>query len=124
LGHCTVVLACTMSRIKLPILVILKGLPNGWINQECQGQLYQHGNVKQAVQVIAWLDTENYQTWVREVLAVHLNGWHGYLFQDQFSVHLKDDNLIVAHRAGVEVEFIPAGYTACSQVLDKGIKSP
>jgi hypothetical protein len=29
--------------------------------------------VKQAVQVIAWLDTENYQTWVREVLAVHLN---------------------------------------------------
>jgi hypothetical protein len=58
------------------------------------------------------------------VLAVHLNGWHGYLLQDQFSVHLKDENLIAAHRAGVEVEFILAGYTACCQLLDKGINIP
>jgi hypothetical protein len=76
------------------------------------------------VQVKNWLDTENYQTWVREMLAVHLNGQHGHLLQDKFSVHRKDENLIAAHRAGVEVEFIPAGYTACCQVLDKGINQP
>ncbi len=55
---------------------------------------------------------------------MHLNGQHGYLLQDQFSAHLNDENLIVAHGAGVEAEFIPAGYTACFQVLDKGVKKP
>jgi hypothetical protein len=27
-------------------------------------------------------------------------------------------------RAGVEVDFIPAGYTSCLQVLDKGVNKP
>jgi hypothetical protein len=74
LGHCTVVLACTVSRIKLPALVIWKGVPDGRIDRECQGQLYQRGNVKHAVHVKAWLDSDKYQIWVREVLAMHLNG--------------------------------------------------
>jgi hypothetical protein len=86
-GRCTVVLACTLSRIKLPTLVNWKGVPDGRIDRECQVQLYQCGNVKHAVQIKAWLDSKNYQRWVREVLAVHLNGRHGYLLQDQFSVH-------------------------------------
>jgi hypothetical protein len=34
-GRCTVVLACTMSGIKLPALVIWKGVPDGRIDQEC-----------------------------------------------------------------------------------------
>jgi hypothetical protein len=123
-GRCTVILACTMSGIKLPALVIWKGVPEGRIDRECHGQLYQRDNVKHAVQVKAWLDSDKYQMWVREVLAVHLNGRYGYLLQDQFSVHLKDENLMAAQRAGVEVDFIPAGYTACLQVLDKGVNKP
>jgi hypothetical protein len=82
-----------MSGIKLPALVIWKGVPNGRIDREWWGELYQSGNVKHAVQVKAWSDTDNYQMWVMEVLAVHLNGQHGYLLQDQFSVHLKNENL-------------------------------
>jgi hypothetical protein len=39
-------------------------------------------------------------------------------------VHLKDENLIAVGRAGVEVDFIPAGYTPPCQVLDKGINKP
>ena len=31
---------------------------------------------------------------------------------------------MAAQRAGVEVDFIPAGYTACLQVLDKGVNKP
>jgi hypothetical protein len=34
------------------------------------------------------------------------------------------ENFIAAQKAGVEVEFIPAGYTACCQVLNKGINKP
>jgi hypothetical protein len=29
-----------------------------------------------------------------------------------------------AQRAGVEVDFIPAGYTSCLQVLNKGVNKP
>ena len=53
-----------------------------------------------------------------------LNGQYGYLLQDQFSVHMKEENIATTQRAGVEVDFIPAGYTACLQVLDKGVNKP
>jgi hypothetical protein len=50
-----------------------------------------------------------------------LNGREGYLLQDAFSVHAKEENVTVLQCGGVEVEFIPAGYTAVLQVLDKGV---
>jgi len=50
-----------------------------------------------------------------------LNGKEGYLLQDAFSVHAKEENATVLQCSGVEVEFIPAGYTAVLQVLEKGV---
>jgi hypothetical protein len=70
------------------------------------------------------MDSDKYQLWVREVLVPYLNGRYGYLLQDQFSVHMKEENIATTQRAGVEVDFIPAGYTACLQVLDKGVNKP
>ncbi len=118
------VLACTMSGIKSPTLVIWKGVPNGRIDREIHGPLYLCKNIRHAVQVKGWLDLDKYQTWIRQVLSVYLNGRYGYLLQDQFSVHLKEENVMAAQRAGVEVDFIPAGYTSCLQVLDKGVNKP
>jgi hypothetical protein len=74
LGRCTVVLACTMSGIKLPALVIWRGVPNGRIDREIHGPLYLHENGRHAVQVKGWLDSDKYQAWIREVLSVYLNG--------------------------------------------------
>jgi len=37
---------------------------------------------------------------------------------------MKEENIVTTQRAGVEVDFIPAGYTACLQVLDKGVNKP
>jgi hypothetical protein len=73
-GRCTVVLTCTMSGIKLPAVVIWKGVPNGRIECECQGPLYQCRNVKHAVQVTGWMDLQKYQLWIRAVLVPYLNG--------------------------------------------------
>jgi hypothetical protein len=42
----------------------------------------------------------------------------GYL---PFSVHAKEENVTVLQCAGVEVEFIPAGYTAVLQVMVKRV---
>ena len=123
-GRCTAILACTMSGIKLPAMVIWQGVPNGRIAREVLGQLFARDNIKHAVQVRGWMDSDKYQLWVREVLVPYLNGRYGYLLQDQFSVHMKEENIAATQRAGVEVDFIPAGYTACLQVLDKGVNKP
>jgi hypothetical protein len=67
-GLCIVILACTMS------MVIWKGLPNGRIDKECHGPLFAHDNIKHAVQVRGWVDSEKYQMQFREVLVPYLNG--------------------------------------------------
>jgi hypothetical protein len=43
------------------------------------------------------------------------------LLQDAYSVHAKEENITILQCTGVEVELIPAGYTAVLQVLDKGV---
>jgi len=63
-----------MSGIKLPAMVIWKGVPDGRIDRECHGPLFAHDNVKHAVQVWDWVDSDKYQMWVREVLVPYLNG--------------------------------------------------
>jgi len=57
-----------MSGEKLPALVIWKGVPNGWIERECQGPQYPHNNMKYAMQPKGWLSSATYQKWVREVV--------------------------------------------------------
>jgi hypothetical protein len=48
-----------------------------------------------------------------------------YLLQDQFSVHMNAENNAAAlQTAGVEVDFILAGYTPTLQVMDKGLHKP
>jgi hypothetical protein len=123
-GWCTVILACMMSGIKLPAMVIWQGVPNGRIAREVLGQLFACDNIKHTVQVWGRMDLDKYQLWVREVLVPYLNGRYGYLLQDQFSARMKEENIATTQRAGVEVDFIPAGYTACLQVLDKGVNKP
>jgi len=120
-GRATVVLCCAMSGEKLPAFVIWKGVANGRIARECRGPQYPHNNIKYAVQPKGWLDSATYKQWVREVVLPYTDGRDAYLIQDSFSVHGKEENVIVLQHGGVEVEFIPAGYTAVLQVLDKGV---
>ena len=51
-GRVMVVLCCTMSGEKLPVLVIWKGVANGQIARECRGPQYPHNNIKYAMQDI------------------------------------------------------------------------
>ena len=64
------------------------------------------------------MDSSTYQKWVREVVLPYLNGREGYLLQDGFSVHAKEENVTILQHARVEGEFIPAEYTV---VLDKAV---
>lgn len=76
------------------------------------------------MQAQGWMDSATYNKWAREVILPFFNGRPGYLLQDQFSIHMNEENLHLIQQAGIEVDFIPAGHTACLQVLDKGIHKP
>jgi hypothetical protein len=43
---------------------------------------------------------------------------------DEFSVHLQHKNIFTLQQIGIEVNFIPVGYTPILQVLDKGVHKP
>ena len=128
-GRCTVMLGCTASGVKFPAFVIWKGVPGGRIDREMRGAAYPHDNIVYAVQPKAWMDTAVYQEWVFAVLLPYSRQRQQqqkncYLLQDQFSVHLKEENVNLVNGIGMEVDFIPAGYTACLQVMDKGLHKP
>ncbi len=46
------------------------------------------------------------------------------MLQDNFLVHLNNMAIRSLNDVGVQAEFLPAGYTAVSQPLDKGIIKP
>jgi hypothetical protein len=78
------------------------------------------------VQPSGWMDGEAFQEWVQRVIRpfakLHNNSL--YLLLDQFSVHMQYNNTFTLQQIGIEVDFIPAGYTPVLQVLDKGVHKP
>jgi len=78
------------------------------------------------VQPSGWIDGEALQELVQWVVwpfaELHNNSL--YLLLDQFSVHMQHINTFALQQIGIEVNFIPAGYTPVLQVLDKGVHKP
>jgi hypothetical protein len=65
------------------------------------------------------MDTLIYKDGVREVLCPYSNGRPGLLIQDNFGAHLTDASVQSIYNIGLELEFIPAGYKAVLQLIDK-----
>jgi hypothetical protein len=72
------------------------------------------------------MDGEAFQEWVHRVIIpyAHLHENKVNMALDQFSVHMQYNNTTALQQIGVEVEFIPPGYTSIFQVLDKGVHKP
>jgi hypothetical protein len=70
------------------------------------------------------MDTLVYKDWVREVLCPYFNGRPGLLLQDNFNAHLTNASINSVNNIGIDLEFIPAGYTAVLQPIDKGVNKP
>jgi hypothetical protein len=72
------------------------------------------------------MDGEAFQEWVQHVVRpygeVHNNSL--YLLLDQFSVQMQHNNIFALQQIGIEVYFIPVGYTPVLQVLDNGVHKP
>ncbi len=72
------------------------------------------------------MDGIAYKDWAQHVVVPYAEQHNNriYLLQDQFSVHMNADNITALQTIGVEVDFIPAGYTPVLQVMDKGMHKP
>ena len=118
-------LGCTASGFKFPPFVIWKGVRNGRIHQDCHQNVFAESSVY-TVQPSGWMDGTTFQDWVQRVVTPYaqLQDSKVYMALDHFSVHMQHANTTALQQIGVEVEFIPPGYTSILQVLDKGVHKP
>ena len=129
-GRCTVMLAVSGSGVKLAPLVIFKGSPRGRIIRELLGDDYNHNNMHYTVQEKAWMNTRTYHLWITQVLVPYfaaqrlIGDGYGYLLQDICTVHCTHENIVALSDAGIQCDYIPAGYTGILQVMDKGVNKP
>ena len=82
------------------------------------------------VQSKAWMDSRTYQDWITCILVPFVigQGLHVHnrasLLQDSCMVHLANENMMAVQAHGIQMDIIPAGYTLCLQVMDKGVNKP
>jgi hypothetical protein len=123
-ARATVVLAVSMSGVKLQAMVIFKGVRQGRIWNEVRGPHFPRVFVRYSVQPKAWQDITTYKDWISQVVVPYFDGCPGIVLQDNFSVHLNNKAIRSLNDVRVQAEFLPAGYTAVLQPLDKGIIKP
>ena len=122
-----VILAMTLSGIKLPAFHIFKGAMDGRIVREFMDPpLGYPQSIVYSVQPKAWDDCATHKQWIEKVWwpFCEQRGQSTYLINDEFKVHLMGDIVRLTQERGTEVEFIPGGYTGALQVLDKGVNKP
>ena len=126
--RCTVILAVTVSRTKLPAFLIFKGATDGWIERQLlDPALGYPQSIVYSVQPKAWVSNcAPHKQWIEKVWwpFCEQRGQNTYLINDEFKVHLMGDIARFTKEWGTEVEFIPGGYMGALQVLDKGMNKP
>lgn len=104
----------------LLFLVILIGTPGAHI----QKTINNNGWLA-CVQDKGWFDGRVGQIWIEKVLAPYVrDAEKAFLLVDHFSVHLTAQFVNAANDLGVDVDFIPAGYTCVLQPVDVGVNAP
>jgi DDE superfamily endonuclease len=80
--------------------------------------------IKGCCQAKGWFDLEASQKWIEQILEPFMvNAPKALLLVDHFSVHLTSDFMIACNDLGVEVEYIPKGYTCVLQPVDVGFNA-
>jgi hypothetical protein len=77
------------------------------------------------VQEKGWFDGRVGQIWIEKVLAPYVrDARKALLLVDHFSVHLSSGFVTSVNDLGVDVDFVPAGYTCVLQPVDVGVNAP
>jgi len=84
---------------------------NGRIKREICGAYYPQNKIVYVLQTKGWMDWPTYASWVQCVLSPCAVNHHVYLVQEKCSDHLHNNSISTLNSLGIEVEFIPEGYT-------------
>jgi DDE superfamily endonuclease len=115
----TVVVTVAADGTKLEPFFIFKARPGKKVEQ----QILDNG-IKGACQVKGWFDSVVAKKWIEQILEPYVvNAEKALLLVDHFSVHLTSDFLSSCADLGVDVEYIPKGYTCVLQPVDVGFNA-
>lgn len=107
---------------KLPILFILKGMPNGPIALQ-ELPMYPRGHYY-TVQKNAWMDSVCWEYYVKNVLQYELDG-PALLLADNFDCHVSQEGKdVLAAHANAQLYPLPPNSTSTCQPLDVGVMGP
>jgi hypothetical protein len=76
------------------------------------------------VQDNAWFDQRVGQIWIEKVLKPYVqDADKAFLLLDHFSAHLTSSFVKAINDLGVDVDYVPAGYTCVLQPVDVGVNA-
>ncbi len=77
-----------------------------------------------ACQPKGWFDETVVSKWIEQVLQPYVEGHdNAFLLVDQFSVHMTQSFRDQCYKLGIDVDYIPAGYTCVLQPVDVGFNA-
>jgi hypothetical protein len=132
-NRCTVLIACTISREKLPPYIIFKGKDTRgsrvWKEFSTKPKRAEHGYPEESIYAFqdkAWMDQKRFLDWNTMVWTPfpqlpEASGHGTYMIMDEFKFHLMGTCLNAIQNTGTEVDFVIGGYIGCVQILDKGV---
>lgn len=95
-------------------------MPGGKIEKEIE----ENGWLA-CVQPKGWFDGRVAQIWIDKVIKPYVeDADKAFLLVDHFTVHLTSDFVKSLNNLGVDVDYIPAGYTCVLQPVDVGVNAP
>ncbi|KUF98716.1 Dimodular nonribosomal peptide synthase [Phytophthora nicotianae] len=115
---------CTIRAdgVKLPLLFILRGEPNGIIEKE-ELPTYPEGHIY-TVQTKAWMDTRLWRIYLRVLLQQHITQ-SSLLLVDNLECHVSGESeAIVSEKLKAVLQPLPKNATSVCQPLDVGIMGP
>ena len=118
----TLIAAIAANGNKLPPFFIFKGQPD----KKLETSMTEQG-IFCCAQSNAWWDEGVSKKWVNLILQPYIeenNAQLVYLLVDHFRCHLQSTFVNACNKIGVEVDYIPAGYTCVLQPVDVGFNAP
>jgi hypothetical protein len=117
--RCSIVVTIAADGTKLPPYFIFKGQPGKKVEEELRRQ-----NVKGCCQRNGWFDESVTEKYVTTILEPYVRGSNNaVLLVDHFKVHLMKSFVNACNNIGIDVEYIPAGYTCVLQPIDVGFNA-
>jgi hypothetical protein len=117
--RCTVVVTIAADGTKLPPFFIFKGKPG----KQTEKALTDKG-ILCCCQENGWFDETVIDKWIDAIIGPYIQQYgEGFLLIDHYKVHLMKKFVSACNDYGVDVDYIPAGYTCVLQPVDVGFNA-